>query len=152
MIPSWQRFWCKGSFMLRWLLRTPKAPSDEGVVAKRLRERTCSVFSRIYQECESFQAFSPPVSVADSPLVRGGRWAAKRSFCFPDIRKSPPKHGHVLWGGEQVNRDALFRGYRGRCSGPCGCLRRRSWRSSLRDIRRCRRCGFRSGRWWQSRR
>ncbi|MDY4583157.1 MAG: hypothetical protein SPD81_09995, partial [Candidatus Faecousia sp.] len=59
---------------------TYKAPSDEGAVAKRLRERTCSVFSCIYQECESFQAFSPPVSFADSPLIRGGHWAAKRSF------------------------------------------------------------------------
>ncbi len=38
-------------------------------------------FFRIYQECESFQTFSPPVSFADSPLVRGGLGDAKRSFC-----------------------------------------------------------------------
>ena len=33
-----------------------------------------------FQKCESFQAFSPPVSFADSPLVRGGLGDAKRSF------------------------------------------------------------------------
>ena len=75
--------------MLRWLLRTHKAPSDEGAVAKRLRERKCSVFSRIYQKCESLQAFSPPVSFADSPLIRGGRWAAKRSFTMYIAAASP---------------------------------------------------------------
>ena len=62
-----------------------RLPCAKGAVAKRLRERKCSVFSRIYQKCESFQAFSPPVSFADSPLVRGGRWAAKRSFTAKTI-------------------------------------------------------------------
>ena len=80
--------------MLRWLLRTPKAPSDEGAVAKRLRERTCSVFSRIYQECESFQAFSPPVSFADS--IHLGMIATGNHEYFDSLRGAPPSSEGAL--------------------------------------------------------
>ena len=113
---------------LRWLLRTHKAPSDEGAVAKRLRERICSVFSCTYQECESFQAFSPPVSFADSPLIRGGHWAAKRSFTCVN-----PKVFSLYPGPAGKSKSALGMGWQGktrRCifrpiqrSGPCAILK-----------------------------
>ena len=42
-------------------------PSDEGGAPKGRRERN---------KLQSLGFFSPPVSFADSPLVRGGRWGA----------------------------------------------------------------------------
>ena len=41
----WNESCMKIIVYLRKMLRPPKAPSDEGAVAKRLRERKCCVFS-----------------------------------------------------------------------------------------------------------
>ncbi|MCI7809781.1 hypothetical protein MR626_10965, partial [bacterium] len=45
-------------------------------------------FSRIYQECESFQAFSPPVSFADS--IHLGMIATGNHEYFDSLRGAPP--------------------------------------------------------------
>ena len=81
---------------LRWLLRTHKAPSDEGAVAKRLRERKCSVFFRVYQEFERFQPFSPPVSFADS--IHLGMIATGNHEYFDSLRGAPPSSEGALEG------------------------------------------------------
>ena len=91
---------------LRWLLRTHKAPSDEGAVAKRLRERKCSVFSRVYQEFERFQPFSPPVSFADS--IHLGMIATGNHEYFDSLREAPPSSEGALG----TRNDPLYEKFR----------------------------------------
>ena len=54
----------------------PKPPSDEGGGPKGRRERKAARFLPALRENET--GLSPPVSFADSPLVRGGQgWVSK---------------------------------------------------------------------------
>ena len=79
------------------LLRT-KPPSDEGGAPKGRRERKCCVFSRT--PCKTQALFSPPVSFADSPLVRGG--LERTEITIPAFGERPDRRRGRKQGGERV--------------------------------------------------